>query len=96
MLAGVANTIAIKNLIIESQEATIEQAVTTVCDSNGVDIFAGSDQVFIDMYTNPSLYAGRIIYLTSLGTPQIAPFVQVNKFYFNEGGIWFPSPFIFG
>ena len=56
-------------------------------------------QLFIDMVDNPQNYVGRAIYLKKI--EQIAgrepwpdPFIFENKFYFNEDGKWFESPFI--
>lgn len=44
---------------------------------------------------NPSQYTGRVIYIKKLvnsyNWPD--PFLFENKFYFNENGEWFESPF---
>ena len=84
----------VRNLIIDSDDP-LEVSIPAAAVANGISILDGGSSEFIDMFTNPSSFTGRIIYLTTLGSPQIAPFVQANKFYFNENGIWFPSSFIF-
>lgn len=55
--------------------------------------------LFIDMVDHPEKYKGRAIYLKKI--QQIAgrdpwpdPFLFENKFYFNESGQWFESPFV--
>lgn len=49
---------------------------------------------FLDYVNNPSLYIGCIIYLTEIDNDEIlGVFNKTNKFYFNENGIWFESPF---
>lgn len=50
---------------------------------------------FIDYVENPQNYKGCIIYLTALGSYHPAPFNLANKFYYNEDGTWYTSPFIF-
>jgi len=45
------------------------------------------------LYQNAASYAGRAIYLSSTGSAAIGEFVYENKYYFNEGGIWFASTF---
>jgi len=45
------------------------------------------------LHQNAASYAGRAIYLSSTGSPPIGEFVYENKYYFNEGGIWFASTF---
>jgi len=65
-----------------------------------IDVVATSPDLslFIDMIDNPKNYKGRIIYIKRLD--KIAgkeswpdPFLFPNKFYFNEDGEWFESPF---
>jgi hypothetical protein len=38
-------------------------------------------------------YSGRAIYLSNTGSLPIGDFIYPNKYYFNEGGVWFPSMF---
>ena len=45
------------------------------------------------LHQNAASYAGRAIYLSSTGSAAIGDFVHENKYYFNEGGIWFASTF---
>jgi hypothetical protein len=46
------------------------------------------------LYQNSASYGGRAIYLSSTGSSAIGPFIQQNKYYFNEAGIWFASNFL--
>lgn len=49
---------------------------------------------FLDYANNPQLYKGCMIYLTEIDSDEIyGVFNKANKFYFNENGIWFESPF---
>lgn len=49
---------------------------------------------FLDYVNTPNLYNGCIIYLTEIDNDEIlGVFNKSNKFYFNENGIWFESPF---
>jgi hypothetical protein len=52
-----------------------------------------SRQLLYDLTSNAASYLGKTIYVSNVmqGSPQ--PFVEGAKFYFNEGGIWHPSPF---
>lgn len=50
---------------------------------------------FIDYNENPQNYKGCVIYLTALGDYRPPPFQIANKFYYNENGIWYTSPFAF-
>lgn len=55
--------------------------------------------LFIDMVDNPQNYKGRTIYIKELqplgNRPSWPdPFLFENKFYFNENGEWFESPFV--
>jgi hypothetical protein len=50
--------------------------------------------LFLDYANNPSLYKGCMIYLTEIDNDEIhGVFNKANKFYFNENGVWFESPF---
>ena len=45
------------------------------------------------LHQNATSYGGRAIYLGSTGSATIGDFVYENKYYFNEGGVWFASTF---
>jgi len=47
-----------------------------------------------NMALNPSNFEGCIVYITEVGNTLYGPFLAANKLYFNEGGVWFVSPFI--
>lgn len=47
-----------------------------------------------DMINNPTNYSGCVVYITEVGTTLYPPFDRADKLYFNEGGVWFASPFI--
>lgn len=49
---------------------------------------------FYSYATSPQNYPGCIIYLTQVGATIYEPFYRANKFYFNENGTWFGSPFL--
>ena len=49
--------------------------------------------VLSGLHQNAASYGGRAIYLSSTGSAAIGAFVYENKYYFNEGGIWFASAF---
>jgi len=42
---------------------------------------------------NPNGYKGEIVYIREVGATLYPPFDQTKKFYFNENGAWFVSPF---
>jgi len=49
---------------------------------------------FLDYVNNPLDYEGCIVYLTEIDEDEIfGEFDQVDKFYFNENGIWYVSQF---
>lgn len=53
---------------------------------------------FIDLVDNPQFYKGVVVYIKILEQvagrdPWPDPFLFPNKFYFNEDGEWFESPF---
>lgn len=50
---------------------------------------------FIDYVENPQNYVGHIVYITELGSFRPEPFVLENKYYYNEAGTWYTSPYIF-
>ena len=45
------------------------------------------------LHQNSGSYSGRAIYLSSTGSSPIGSFIQENKYYFNEAGVWFASNF---
>jgi len=45
---------------------------------------------------NSSSFSGRVIYVSNTGSSAIGPFNGENKYYFNENGVWFKSPFATG
>lgn len=47
-----------------------------------------------NMINNPNNFRGCIVYIYEVGTTLYPPFNIANKFYFNEGGTWFESPFL--
>ena len=49
--------------------------------------------ILTGFYNNSGSYSGRIAYLTNTGSTAIGPFVSENKYYFNENGVWYSSPF---
>lgn len=52
---------------------------------------------FEELIANPNSYKGVVVYLSRLeevpGKTWPDPFLFPNKFYFNEDGEWFESPF---
>jgi len=65
-----------------------------------LDIYNNSSDLtfFIDLIDNPQNYKGSVVYIRRL--EQVPnrnewpdPFLFPNKFYFNEDGEWFESPF---
>ncbi len=52
-----------------------------------------SRQLLYDLSSNASGYLGRTIYVSNVMQGSPHPFTEGAKFYFNEGGIWHPSPF---
>lgn len=70
------------------------------CDGK-IQVLSASDtssdfSTIQNMINNPSNFRGCIVYIHQVGTILYPPFDAVNKFYFNEGGEWFASPFILG
>ena len=64
-----------------------------------LEIYNNSPDVtfFEELVNNPSAYKGVVVYLSRLEEiPNKVwpdPFLFPNKFYFNEDGEWFESPF---
>jgi len=52
-----------------------------------------SRQLLYDLSSNAAGYLGRTIYVSNVMQGSPHPFTEGAKFYFNEGGIWHPSPF---
>lgn len=49
---------------------------------------------FLDYVLNPQKYDGCVVYLTEFDEDEIyGDFDQIDKFYFNEDGVWYPSQF---
>jgi hypothetical protein len=49
--------------------------------------------LLVEYSQNPLKYSGRQVYLANTASQPVAPFDRAGKFYFNEGGVWHPSPF---
>jgi hypothetical protein len=50
-----------------------------------------------DYSNNENSYSGKIVYISNTGSlGSVGPFVQSNKYYFNENGEWHASPFVSG
>ena len=49
--------------------------------------------LLIEYSQNPLKSSGRQVYLANTASQPVTPFVRAGKFYFNEGGVWHPSPF---
>lgn len=81
----------IQQIVLNSESLT-QQDIQNLLAQNDILILGGDDPIFIQMYTTPANYVGRIIYLTTLSSTNIVqPFVQPGKFYFNENGVWVVS-----
>jgi hypothetical protein len=68
--------------------------IDTLCTISG----SADAETLLEYASNPSDYFGKIVYVAKLDDPlavTIPPFTEVGKFYFNEAGVWRPSPFIF-
>ena len=50
-------------------------------------------QLLVDYSSNSTSYSGKTLYLSNIQSGAPAPFTMGSKFYFNEGGVWHPSPF---
>ena len=58
---------------------------------------SGDRTTLTDYSNNANTYSGRVIYVSNTGSAgSIGPFIQANKYYFNENGEWFSSPFASG
>jgi hypothetical protein len=82
----------VQQLIIDSDDDLSQEQVSALLNSYDIAILSGDDPAFVDMYTNPNTYTGRIIYLSTLSSTNVVePFDQAGKFYFNENGVWVVS-----
>ena len=78
----------------------VSGAISSGCDGK-IKILSASDtssdfSTISNMINNPLNFVGCIVYIRQVGSTLYPPFEQVNKFYFNEGGTWFESPFFLG
>jgi hypothetical protein len=56
----------------------------------------GVDATAQELYNNSGSYLGYAVYIVTGSTPALGgTFALSNKFYFNENGVWHPSPFYF-
>ena len=56
----------------------------------------GVDLIAQELHDNSGSYHGYAVYIVTGSTPALSgTFALANKFYFNENGIWHPSPFYF-
>ena len=56
----------------------------------------GVDATAQELYNNSGSYPGYAVYIVTGSTPALGgTFALSNKFYFNENGVWHPSPFYF-
>lgn len=55
---------------------------------------SGIDPIADELYTNSGSYNGYAVFIVTGSTPALSgTFASNNKFYFNEDGVWHPSPF---
>ena len=53
--------------------------------------------VLSGFHSNSGSYSGRVIYVSNTGSAgSVGPFSTANKYYFNENGEWYNSPFVSG
>ena len=80
---------------ISSQQSTDVPAVfPDMQDILSLDGTRPEDRAVLNgLHQNATSYGGRAIYLGSTGSATIGDFVYENKYYFNEGGVWFASTF---
>jgi hypothetical protein len=78
-----------------SENAIIQPLTDTFPDMQDILSLNGEEMedrtLLISFYQNPESYIGRAIYLSSTGSTHIGDFDQDEKYYYNEGGTWFPS-----
>ena len=97
--------IAGDNVIVSSTSehtGSSSKAIKIDTKHKGIYILDGTDTstdfpLFNDMIDNANNYRGAVLYLLDIGpTIRPDPFLWPDKFYFNEGGEWFESPFAIG
>ncbi len=97
--------IAGDNIVIDtvnSHTGSSSNAVKINTKHKGIYVLDGTDNssdfpLFKDMIDNGNNYRGALLYLLDVGpTKRPDPFLWADKFYFNEGGEWFESPFAIG
>ena len=55
---------------------------------------SGVDSIATELHNNSGSYSGFAVYVITGSTPALSgTFSLSNKFYFNESGVWHPSPF---
>lgn len=60
---------------------------------SGADPDSDDYAQLVKFASSPGDHAGCQFYLTSTGDNPVGKFIIANKWYFNEGGVWYPSPF---
>jgi hypothetical protein len=89
--------------ISETQDSSgLEEILTTtpieVACGGKIQIISGKRTSskraqFLDYVSHPQNYKGCIVYLSEIDEDEIyGNFDQVDKFFFNEGGVWIESP----
>ena len=80
-----------ENQIIASTASVEMPDLHDVLHLNGSD--TEDRAILTGFYNNSSSFSGRVIYLSNTGSSAVGPFNTQNKYYFNENGEWFKSPF---
>lgn len=57
---------------------------------------SGDFSTILNMINNPGNFKSCVVYIHQVGNTLYPPFNEVDKFYFNEGGVWIVSPFELG
>ena len=60
---------------------------------SGADVTSLDYRTLEEFVAQPTKYIGYQFYLTDAGPAPVGPFTISNKWYFNENGLWYPSPF---
>ncbi len=77
-----------------AQEQAVPAVFPDMQDILSLDATRAEDLAILNgLYQNSASYGGRAIYLSSTGSSPVGPFVQEQKYYFNEGGTWHASSF---
>ena len=84
---------AFTKLVPEPSSGSTENA--TMCIPKLSAAVSGSDDFedLVSLSAHAEKYHGCMFYLSATGSTTISPFFQAKKWYFNEDGIWFASPF---